>query len=444
MKNKVLFITKPFIIEPLGIGNLSSVLKQNGYIVDLIQISENINVTIEQIKQINPDFICYSVWTGGHNYFFDFNNNIKKSGVKSISVFGGAHCTFFNGKFKISEGDYVIKGEADLALAELLNNVNEGKDSPQIIKVTTPPQNLDLLPFPDREILYKYRKNYENPIRSLMCSRGCPYNCTFCYNENYEALFEGSRVRFRNVKSVIDEAEEVKKKYPYTKYFFFTDDELGSRRQRLEILQRYWRKQVGLPFHLQMRVEYINKESIQMLKDSGCDSITFAIESGCYETRKNVLNKKFTNELILEKVNILHKEKMKFRVENMIGIPCEDTLKDMWETYCFNKKLRGTISWSSLFTPYPGTSLGDKCVKMNLYDGNVDSVPEAFFDKTILKFPMKTVFQLNKMQKIFSLLVRFRVPKLIAWVIIKLPFYRLYKLIGFKYKQHLYNYLYKF
>lgn len=444
MKSKVLFVTKPFIIEPLGIGNLSAVLKKNKYFVDLIQVSENINTTIEQIRQKNPDFICYSVWTGGHNYFFDFNYQIKKQGIKSISIFGGAHCTYFTGKFKISEGDYVIKGEADLALLELLNNINKGKAQPQIMKVFTPPQNLDLLPFPDREILYKYKKNYENPIRSLMFSRGCPYNCTFCYNENYEALFGGSRVRFRNIKSVVDEAEEVKKKYPYTKYFFFTDDELGGKKQRLEILQQYWRKQVNLPFHLQMRVEYINKENIQLLKDSGCDSITFAIESGRYETRKNILNKKFTNELILEKVNILHNEKMKFRVENMIGIPCENTLEDMWETYCFNKKIKATISWTSLFTPYPGTSLGDKCVKMKLYDGNVDSIPEAFFDNTILKFSDSVVSQLNKMQKIFSLLTHFRIPKLIAQFIIKLPFYRFYKLIGLNYKQCLYNYLYKF
>lgn len=320
---RVLFITKPFIIEPLGIGNLSATLKKDGYKVDLIQTGNNVNDTIKEVIEFNPDFLCYSIWTGGHCYFFKLNQQIKDALRKRIiSIFGGPHCTFYN-NIILSEGvDYLVKGEADTALPFLLKQINDNYRPPSVISTTLAPQNLDDLPLTDRVPLYKYKHNKENPIRNLMTSRGCPYSCTYCYNEKFNEMFEGSKVRLRNMNMVIEEAVKIKKDYPATGYFFFNDDELGGRKDRLRILASDWKQKVNLPFHVQMRIENIDSDSIQMLKSSGCDSLTFAIESGSYKTRKNILNKKFTNELILDKVKILHQNKMRFRVENMIGIPC--------------------------------------------------------------------------------------------------------------------------
>lgn len=121
----------------------------------------------------------------------------------------------------------------------------------------------------------------------------------------------------------------------------------------------------------------------------------------------------------------------------------KNTLKDMWDTYELNLKLNATISWVSLFMPYPGTSLGDYCIKRNLFNGNMDTIPEAFFDKTVLKYNKSTIRQLNNMQKLFSLFIKFRVPKIIANILIKFPLFSLYKFIGFRYKTKLYNALYK-
>lgn len=426
MKKKVLFITRPFIIEPLGIAALSANLKKYGFDVDLIQIEDIKNIktldyhpSIKEIIEYNPDFLCYSLWTGGHKFFYEVNWYIRKAieieypDKEIYSIFGGPHITFCSDNYD-EYVDYIIKGEADYTLPILCINLSDGISVAREIKVGKPPQDLNVLPEVDRTILYKYPKNRKNPIRSIMSSRGCPYSCPFCFNERFKEIFEGKKLRFRDIGNVVMEAQRVKYDYPETRYFFFQDDELGCNVKRLKELANNWSLYVGLPFHAQLRVEYIKDERIGLLKEAGCNSITFSIESGNYKTRREILNKKFTNEQIFDAVRILKKHKMRFRIENMIGIPFIDVEADMWDTYQLNKRLKPTMGWASLFQPYPGTSLGDRCKRNGLYSGNTDEMPEAFFDRTILRYPEKMRRRLENMQKLFSLMVSYKVPKFVA------------------------------
>lgn len=426
MKKKVLFITRPFVIEPLGIAALSANLRRYGFDVDLIQVEEINHAVTSEVVGYDPDFLCYSLWTGGHRFFYEINSFFRTAidlaypDKEIYSIFGGPHITFCNDTSNYGEEyvDYIIKGEADYALPALCQTLSNGIASPREIKVDRPPQDLNVLPEVDRTILYKYPKNRDNPIRSIMSSRGCPYACPFCFNENYGKMFEGKKLRFRNIESVTEEAARVKRDYPETRYFFFQDDELGCNMSRLNDLATLWPQKVNVPFHSQLRVEYIKDERIKLLKRAGCNSVTFSIESGNYKTRREILHKKFTNEQIFEAVRILKKHKMRFRVENMIGIPFTDVMADVWETYELNKRLKPTMAWASIYQPYPGTSLGDRCVKNGLYSGNVDEVPEAFFDKTILKYPEKMKRKLENMQKLFSFMVSYRIPRFAAEFII--------------------------
>jgi anaerobic magnesium-protoporphyrin IX monomethyl ester cyclase len=451
-KGKVLFVLKWFIIEPLGIGLLSAGLKKKGFEVDLLQIEEGVDV-LSYVREYKPNIICFNIWTGSQQYFYSLNRHLKLN-CNFVSIFGGAHATFCTDDVIKQKGiDYVVKGEGDTMLPELCDDIRRGfhfgdsrvervgTTGALLLNVKTPPQNLDELPRPDRELLYKYEHNRNNPIRSIMASRGCPYACTFCFNSQFNELFEGKRLRFRSMKEIIREAIDIRMTYPETKYFFFQDDELGARKKELIYLADNW-AYVGVPFHAQLRVEYIDHTRIGLLKEAGCNSVTFAIESANESTRKDILGKRFSDETIARAIKVLKHYGMRYRVENMIGIPFCDTMKDMWDTFQLNKSLGTTLSWASLCQPYPSTELGNRCVKEGIYDNDIDSIPEAFFGKTVLLFPVEQKRKLENMQRLFTLLVGLKVPKWLANILIGLPLPRLYERIGKWYKERCFKRLY--
>ena len=437
----------------MGIGYLSAQLKAAGFNVRLLQIFSVFD--INDILDFKPDVICYSLWTGGHNFFYRINKKIKTACPDLITIAGGPHSTFCTDSVIADYNfDYVIRGEADYALPLLckaLENRTAGavfypgtkSMDKRLVDIKEPPQDLDKIKEPDRKLLYSYRHNLDNPIRSIMSSRGCPYSCTFCYNEKFKELFDGKKLRLRNMEMVIEEAKAVRMDYPQTEYFFFQDDELGGRKDRLEILAKNWMIKVKKRFHAQLRVEYINNETIKLLKFAGCNSLTFAIESGNSETRKT-LGKRFSNEQIETAVRILHKHKMKFRIENMLAIPFSNQISDMWDTYNANKRYRPALAWASLFQPYPGTTLGKRCQDAGLFSGNVDDIPDAFFDSTILKCNAKSKLILENMQKLFTMFIAFRIPKCLAKFILSLKLGFVYKIIGNFYKERMFGKLFGF
>lgn len=441
MKKNVLFITKKYIIESLGIGYLSAHLKNSGFKVDLLQISEDTDY-VSYVRDTKPDFICYSVWTGSQGFFYRVNEELKKH-FYFTSIFGGHHATFCT-KDMLSKAhiDYVVKGEAEVCLVDLCLKVINGEKPSKLIQVISPPQDLDELLVPDRELLYKYKHNLDNPIRSIMSSRGCPFVCTFCFNSKYNEIFKGKKLRHRQIIRVIEEASEIKSKFNKTKYFFFQDDEMGASKTSLQILAAHWRDKVGTPFHVQMRIEYITDERIQLLKMAGCNSITFALESANEDNRRNVLGKTFSQSKVDAAIEVLHNNKMRFRIENMLGIPFCDSIKDMWETFAFNKKAKPSLSWASLCQPYPGTELGDKCLKVGLFTGDISEIPESFFAKTVLMFPKKDKIMLENMQRLFSVLVDYKVPNFLAAILLKIKLPVIYSWIGNKHKQKLFKRLY--
>jgi radical SAM superfamily enzyme YgiQ (UPF0313 family) len=218
---------------------------------------------------------------------------------------------------------------------------------------------------------------------------------------------------------------------------------MGASKKNLEILADFWPFHVGVPFHVQMRIEYIDYDRIRLLQKAGCNSITFALESADGKVRKEILGKKFSQEKVDKAIDILHELKMPFRMENMIGIPFCNTIEDMWNTFEFNKKSKTGLSWASLCQPYPSTELGNRCIKSGVFDGDISTIPDAFFGKTVLLFDKKTARKLENMQRLFTLLVGLKVPKWMASILLLLPFDRLYERVGKLYKEHLFKRLYK-
>ena len=418
---KVLFLIHDYVIDPLGIGYLASALKKAGHEVSIFKTkNDSAKVAVEAF---NPDVLAYSCTTGWHKYYIQLNRDLKERFPDKISIFGGSHATYFPEMVKEEGVDFVIRGEAETELKGGV--INTGKLE----------QDLDKIEFPDRDLLYSYPENRDNPIKNVITSRGCPYNCGYCYNNLYRSLYKGQKwVRQRSFKNVVEECEGLKI-YPL-KFIFFEDDCFALNMEWLAGFSSLYRKKINIPFHCQVRVEMINKERMALLKHAGCTGITFAIESGNEKIRNKMLGRNFTNDATLKAVDILRECGLKFRMENMIGLPGE-TLKNAIQTLDFNIKCRPQMGWCSLLQPYPKTALGSLCEQLALYDGNPDNIGRDFFSKSPIKIDRKREF--SNLQKIFTIVVKFKWLRIFVPLIIKLPEFKFMDRVNTKFRHWLYD-----
>jgi radical SAM superfamily enzyme YgiQ (UPF0313 family) len=407
---KILFITEKYIIDPLGIAWLSSYLKSAGHHVGLKVLEDRGDW--RDVAQDPPDMLCYSVTTGKHNFYLKVNSGIRmclRSDI--VSVFGGPHVTFFPEYIHEQYMDYGIRGEGFLALLELANILENKGDVTDIQNLVTkekvnpvrPSMSKERMLFPDRNLIYRRPENRNNPIKNVMCSFQCPANCPYCFNQRYKELHQMKGAEIRPVQEVIAEVQDLKR-FPLELIFFQDDVFPVYNSDWLEEFVRCY-KTLRIPFHVQLRAEYINDFVIAQLKSVGLHGVTFAIESGNAELRQKVLRRRMTNQMVVDAANILHKYDVKLRTENMVGFPGE-TWETALDTLELNIRCNPTIAWASLYQPYPGTELGDKCLEEGLFDGDLDTLSESFFESYKLDVPDKERFE--RLQKLFSLAVEKR------------------------------------
>lgn len=440
---KILFITKPYVIDPLGIAYLSAALKKDGHTVELMRITD---VSIRDIVRIRPDVLAYSVYTGRHNLYLEINRKIRRAlamyNQYPVSAFGGSHPTFFSDVANEVFVDVVCQGEFDLLVSETFAKAVSGEILPHtIIKPDANPQDLDLLPFPDRDLIYQFPENRDNPIKNIMTSRGCPFACPYCYNSVFNEMFEGKTIRYRSIDSVIEEALCLVKDYPQTKYIFFVDDEFVGKMSRVTEFSKKWKEMVGLPFHVQLRVDLLTEPKVALLRDAGCTSITFAIETGNVDKRYKLLDRRISNEMIINAADLLHRYGISFRTENMLALPNE-TIDEALETLDLNIACNPTIGWSSLFQPYPGTPLGDISIGQGLFDGKLENIPSTFFEKSVLNIPEDQKRRFENLQRLFGFVCDFPFLRFFIKFLISMPRNKLYNFIYSWHKQWRYSKLF--
>ncbi|MCP4133185.1 MAG: B12-binding domain-containing radical SAM protein [bacterium] len=222
----------------------------------------------------------------------------------------------------------------------------------------------DKLPFPARDLLpqeqYQEAREAHGPAQkrwtTIISSRGCPFECTFCTSELW-----GRKWRGRSAKNVVDEIELCMNRYRITE-FHFEDENMTMNAKRMneicdEILKRElkinWQTPNGI------RAETINGELLKKMKESGCCHVVFAPESGSPKVLNEIMNKKPDLEKIEELIIIANKIKLKTAAFFILGCPGE-TIDDIKKTMQYSKKLarKGLDEVVfSLFIPIPGTEL---------------------------------------------------------------------------------------
>lgn len=406
---KFLFVTQPLTYEWLGMMYVSAMLKKHHVQTKLFVIGEDIN----DILNWQPDFIGYTLMTGSHKSLLEFNRQLKQK-LKFISVFGGPHPTYFPQMAKQSGVDYIIRGESEEAIKKLL-----AKPKEKII-LSKLPENLDTIPFPDRSLIFDHLPEQRDyPIKHFIASRGCPFNCPYCYNSAGRKLYPGQKwLRYRSPENVIQEIEEVISQYG-AKFIYFQDDCFDADKVWLKHFLSLYRKKIKLPFHCILRLDLLNESIVKNLKRSLCISVRCAIESGNDQVRNQLLHRNMARQAILDGTKLLRKYDIKFVTQNILGLP-QTSLKIDFETLRLNIKCRPTMGWCSIFQPYPGTELG------NLFPNlDPDKINPNFYDASPLDIPYKK--ELSRLQKLFGITVQYPFLYPLLPLLIKLPLDNFYR-----------------
>ena len=219
-------------------------------------------------------------------------------------------------------------------------------------------QNLDDLPLPEYDILLD--KYSPNGYGHLISSRGCPYRCKFCASKTIWK----NKVTFKSPSRMVEEMKLVFEKFG-TDVFTFWDETFTCNRARLiEFCLRFKESGIRAGWRCDTRADSISDEMIQMMKASGCVSVSMGVEVGDDATLREI-GKDETCAIIQRAADILNSNGMQWKAYSIIGFPT-DTEELIFRSMEFIKGLKPTRLTLNFFTPYKGTPLYDTCSDMGL------------------------------------------------------------------------------
>lgn len=359
--------------------------------------------------------------TGSHRWAAGLAKAIKRN-YNIVTFFGGAHPTFFPEFIKEEGVDIICRGEGEEATLELLNKI-DAQESLTNIKNLWIKENgkiytnelrplrtsLDSYPFPDREIYAQLKSRIDTTVKHIITSRGCPFHCSFCFEDSMRELYKdkGRYVRIRAIDKVIEELL-ILKKDAATRTIYFCDDVFGISKKWLYDFLEIYKREVNLPFICLVRADIVSSDERYAfkLKDGGCESVFFGIESGSENLRNTVLMKNLKDEEIYKAAQLLHMAGIKFRTYNIIGLP-DETIEDAFKTLQMNIDIQADYPWCSLFSPFPGTALTNYAYKKGYLpdDFKADTISKSFFLDSKLKLQNRKEFE--NLQKFFQTAVIF-------------------------------------
>jgi anaerobic magnesium-protoporphyrin IX monomethyl ester cyclase len=418
-----------------GLASIVSMTKVSGYNTRVLYVNKKSEYpsVLKEIAAFNPKVVGFSAVSSQFFFVNEIATIIKENAPHVLTVCGGVHPTINNACILESKDlDGIFIGESDYAFIEFLEKVKRKEnykntdnfayaDSGKLHVNKLKPliTNLDILPFPDKE-LSPYKEYIEsNNYTPFFFTRGCPYLCSYCSNHAIAETYSLDRndPRYRSPALCVSEIEETIKKFP-TKRVFIGDDTFGlNRKWRKEFLTEY-KSRINIEFMCVLRVDVISDEFIHDLMEAGCYRISFGIESGNDYVRKEIMYRKMSNKQIVKAFDITRKFGINTNAINIIGVPGE-TEEMIWDTIKLNRRIKPTVSGVNIFYPYKGTKLGDYCFEKGLVDEALYYSFSKERRETVLNYPeeykkMLTYYHQNWQYLVYPFSIKYRLKKLLS------------------------------
>jgi radical SAM superfamily enzyme YgiQ (UPF0313 family) len=361
-----------------------------------------------------PDVVAMPVYTGWQRGALGFCERVKEAfGV--TTVLGGPHPTYCPEIVRNAAVDYVCVGEGEISFTALVNRMAEGARTDNIEGIWTKREGEvvanGLSPLPDlRELppmdvgLYceasKSIRRSDN--REFSLNRGCPYSCRHCNSYGMRRRYGSGYLRSKMPEQAVGELRYVKEKYPFRTVFFLSDN-LYQKREFAFVFLEMYRREIGLPFSCQMRVEMIDAEIARAMREAGCFMVAIGVESGSARVREEILGREMKETTIRESCRILRRNGIGIHTYGMVGIPGE-SIEEVWETVLLNVRIGPTTAYCTFFQPYPGTQLSEELLeRVDISEELFERIPSTFFARSIL--PIGNLREISNVQRLFQVAV---------------------------------------
>jgi len=370
---------------PLSCLYLGTVLTRVGYRVEILD--ERISRSFEQdvaasIRRERPLFVGISSMTGIQiRGGLKAAASVRKTAPDIPIVWGGVHPTLCpESTLKDRLCDIVVLGEGEITVIDLADCLREGNDLNEVkgigfkqdgrlVFTEKRPmiEDLDAIPRPDYDLIQMERYFTRAPSTNeaqlqLVTSRGCPFDCEFCYN----LKFNERRFRYHSAERTVSDILYLQERFGVNAIFIEDDYFFGHPGRVEKICDLLIERGSKLLIQVPCRIDYLyrqNDEMLAKLYQAGFRELWVGVESGS-ESRLKEIMKRMSLKQVLEVNEMLSRSDVYVKYGFMAGFPNEER-EETLETVDFMFRLLSTnpnagVAPVAIYTPYPGTTLYDK------------------------------------------------------------------------------------
>lgn len=378
---EVLFITpnmqRKAVDDSIGTALLATILTQQGIGCEIMQFSRFGNPkdfetfmanAVDTVVAHEGKIVSFYARCDTYHIILTMAEQIKKRKDVTI-VFGGpqADISAVDTLQEFSHVDYVCCGEGENTVYPFFSSLLQGtpdlsvpgltyRRDGKILQNPRPVliEDLDTLPEVDYSLLgLKQPVDNTDPF-PIDVGRGCPFSCTYCSTKT----FWGRKYRLKSPQRIYTEIKRLNEMYGVTYFAFEHDMFTMNRRQVVETCQLLKTLDFPVSWKCSVRIDCVDKELIDIMKDAGLDSLFIGIETGSPRVQK-LINKNLKLEKAVDMLGYIHSKGIGITASFIYGIP-EETEEDLSQTLALIAqiaKLDGAQIATCLCTFLPGTEL---------------------------------------------------------------------------------------
>ncbi|MEE8397831.1 MAG: radical SAM protein [Desulfobacterales bacterium] len=358
---------------PLGLALLAGALEAAGIevkVLDYVVFPYSKDLLAGELAAFSPDIVGATSVTMTFDSAIAVIKDVRRIDPDVVTVMGGPHVTFCASETLAAfpELDMIVRGEGEETAVEIARAIEKG-NSPQDIPgvvyrngsetvdngFRTRLADINTLPAPARHLLALGRYRALGMAIGMTTSRGCPFNCIFCVGRK----MVGAKVRYRHAEKVVDEIEYLNS-LGFPQINLADDLFTANARHCIAICNEILKRKLKVRWTSFARVDTVSKEVLAKMREAGCHTVSFGVESGNAGILKTI-EKGITTEQVIKAVDLCNEVGMAPHASFILGLPGE-TPETLDETIAFGETLKamGVSHGFHLLAPFPGTAVRER------------------------------------------------------------------------------------
>lgn len=330
-----------------------------------------------QVRAFGPDVVGMTAYTPNICCALEAAGRIKRINPAIITVLGGHHSDIYPLEtYAQGSIDFIGKGEGESTFPRLLEAIEKKsgfEEIPGLVwqrdgQVVNNPgygyvEDLNSLPMPARDLVDWRKHNCvmgrEKIVASVLSSRGCPCQCTFCYKP-----LDSRSYRMRSPANILAEIEQCMA-MGIREFFFYDENFNVSTRRVEEFCDEIISRKLGITWSFRGRVNTITEPLLRKCRQAGCHRIHFGVETDNDEELRRV-KKDITVEMVRRAFTACRRAGIESIGNFMLGMPW-DRKEDMFRRVKFAQSIGADYLEFNIFTPYPKTELYAECIQKGMF-----------------------------------------------------------------------------